>query len=51
MEGNEAQQTAWAEARKAVYYGSRLHFLRSYFDSSLSKEGIYRGPVFHRQQH
>jgi hypothetical protein len=40
MEGNEAQQTAWAEARKAVYYGSRLHFLRSYFDSSLSKEGF-----------
>lgn len=40
MEGEEAQQEAWAKARKEAYYGSRLHFLRAYYDSTLSKEGF-----------
>jgi hypothetical protein len=40
MEGDEAQQAAWKEARKNVYYGSRLHFLRAYYNSNLAKEGF-----------
>lgn len=40
MEGDVAQQTAWSEARKNTYYGSRLHFLRAYYDSTLAKEGF-----------
>ncbi len=40
MDGDSAQQLTWKEARKAAYYGSRLHFLRSYYDSSLAKEGF-----------
>src|SRR5688572_10235554 len=40
MEGTSEEQNKWKENRKAVYYGSRLHFLRSYYDSSLKKEGF-----------
>ncbi len=40
MEGTEEQQKAWKEARNKIYYGSRLHFLRSYFDSTLKAEGF-----------
>lgn len=40
MEADTAQQTAWSEARKAAYYGSRLHFLRAYYDSTLAQEGF-----------
>lgn len=40
MEGTGDEQYKWTENRKAVYYGSRLHFLRSYYDSSLKKEGF-----------
>ncbi len=40
MEGDSAQQQQWAEARKNAYAGSRLHFLRSYYDSTLSAEGF-----------
>lgn len=40
MEGDAAQQAAWKEAREKVYYGSRLHFLRSYYDSTLKQEGF-----------
>jgi len=40
MEGDEAQQAVWKEARKNAYYGSQLHFLRSYYDSTLTKEGF-----------
>ncbi|MFL5811753.1 MAG: carboxypeptidase-like regulatory domain-containing protein [Flavisolibacter sp.] len=34
------EQTAWKANRKKAYYGSRLHFLRSYYDSSLKQEGF-----------
>ena len=40
MEGDETQQAAWAAAREQVYYGSRLHFLRAYYDSALKAEGF-----------
>lgn len=41
MEGDATQQAAWAEAREQVYYGSRLHFLRAYYDSTLKQEGFW----------
>lgn len=40
MEGTEEQQKTWSENRKNVYYGSRLHFLRSYYDSTLKQNGF-----------
>lgn len=40
MEGDSLQQWAWAQARKNTYAGSRLHFLRSYYDSALAQEGF-----------
>ncbi|MDB5252433.1 MAG: hypothetical protein JWP27_1602 [Flaviaesturariibacter sp.] len=41
LQGDEALQQSWKEAREKAYYGSRLHFLRSYYDSSLKKEGFF----------
>lgn len=40
MEGDSLQQEAWKSARKDAYTGSRLHFLRSYYDSTLTQEGF-----------
>lgn len=40
MEGNEEQQRLWNENRRQAYFGSRIHFLRSYFDSSLRHDGF-----------
>lgn len=40
MEGDSLQQIEWTNARKEAYKGSRLHFLRSYYDTSLGKEGF-----------
>ena len=39
MPGDSLQMTAWKENRKAAYYGSRLHFLRSYYDSTVVEDG------------
>jgi hypothetical protein len=41
MQGTYVQEDAWKEARKRAYYGSRLHFLRSYYDSTLKGEGFF----------
>jgi hypothetical protein len=40
MEGSQEEQEIWASNRKAAYYGSRIHFLRSYYDSSLKQDGF-----------
>lgn len=40
MEGDTAQQRTWAAARRNAYLGSRLHFLRAYYDSTLRDEGF-----------
>lgn len=40
MEGSAEEQATWKENRKNAYLGSRLHFLRSYFDSTLKEEGF-----------
>lgn len=40
MEGNADEKQLWKKNREEVYYGSRLHFLRSYYDSTLKQEGF-----------
>ncbi len=40
MEGTEVQQNSWKQARSKIYGGSRLHFLRAYYDSTLKREGF-----------
>src|SRR5689334_20183450 len=40
MEGNDEEQSRWKQNRKQAYYGSRLHFLRSYYDSTLTEQGF-----------
>lgn len=40
MDGDSLQQLAWQKRRKETYRGSRLHFLRAYYDSTLAKEGF-----------
>jgi len=39
MEGNDSLKKAWTANRSKVYYGSKLHFMRSYYDSTLSEDG------------
>jgi hypothetical protein len=40
MEGDAAQQAAWSKAREKAYLGSRLHFIRAYYDSTLKQDGF-----------
>ncbi|HEU4471667.1 MAG TPA: carboxypeptidase-like regulatory domain-containing protein [Flavisolibacter sp.] len=40
MEGSDDEKQAWIRNRALAYEGSRLHFLRSYYDSTLSQEGF-----------
>src|SRR5215203_764760 len=40
IDGTEEQQKRWKQNREKVYYGSRLHFLRSYYDSTLKQDGF-----------
>ena len=39
MEGNDAEKKIWNMNRTKAYYGSRLHFMRSYYDSTLAEDG------------
>jgi len=39
MEGNDSLKQAWSISRNKAYYGSKLHFMRSYYDSTLTEEG------------
>ena len=39
MEGNDSLKKAWAANRSKAYYGSKLHFMRSYYDSTLTEDG------------
>ena len=41
MQGTEEQQQAWKKNREIAYYGSMLHFMRSYFDSTLGSSGFH----------
>ena len=40
MNGSTQQASFWKENRHKAYNGSLLHFMRSYFDKTLSKEGF-----------
>ena len=40
MDGTPAEQGRWKAAREQAYHGSRLHFLRAYYDSALKQEGF-----------
>lgn len=40
MEGTEEEQQVWKKNREETYLGSRLHFLRSYYDSTLKEDGF-----------
>jgi hypothetical protein len=40
MEGSFQEQKSWSENRKKAYYGSKLEFMRSYYDSTLAEDGF-----------
>jgi len=40
IEGSFQDQKNWNENRKKVYYGSKLHFMRAYYDSTLKEDGF-----------
>ena len=40
MEGTEEERQRWEKNRALAYEGSRLHFLRAYYDSTLKQEGF-----------
>ena len=40
MEGDDSLKKIWIANRTKAYYGSKLHFLRSYYDSSLTEDGF-----------
>lgn len=39
MEGTDAERSEWKAARENAYYGSMLHFMRCYYDSTLGGNG------------
>lgn len=39
MQGTDDEKKLWKTNRKEAYLGSRLHFLRSYYDSTLKEDG------------
>lgn len=39
MEGNDSLKRVWMTARKNAYNGSKLQFMRSYYDSTLTEDG------------
>ena len=40
LEGTQQEIATWRKNRSDAYYGSRLHFLRSYYDSTLKEDGF-----------
>lgn len=39
MEGSDSLKKVWAASRAKTYEGSKLHFMRSYYDSTLAEDG------------
>lgn len=39
MEGNDSLRHKWAASRLKAFEGSRLHFMRSYYDSTVKEDG------------
>ena len=40
MDGEDSLKKVWAANREKAYAGSKLHFMRSYYDSALLEEGF-----------
>ncbi|HVT86878.1 MAG TPA: carboxypeptidase-like regulatory domain-containing protein [Chitinophagaceae bacterium] len=40
MEGTDQEKRTWEANRKKAYYGSKLQFMRSYYDSTLTEDGF-----------
>ncbi len=40
MKGNERKQSRWNKARKSVYEGSQMHFMRSLYRNTLAENGF-----------
>ncbi|MEO6916223.1 MAG: carboxypeptidase-like regulatory domain-containing protein, partial [Chitinophagaceae bacterium] len=40
LEGTLEEKAKWAEDRRIAYHGSKLHFMRAWYDSTLEKEGF-----------
>lgn len=40
MEGDDSLKRVWANNREQAYLGSKLHFMRSYYDSAVIEEGF-----------
>ncbi|MBS1620396.1 MAG: carboxypeptidase-like regulatory domain-containing protein [Bacteroidetes bacterium] len=40
MEGTDKEKKNWTVNRVKTYYGSKLHFMRSYYDSTLKEDGF-----------
>ena len=39
MDGSDSLKRVWANNRMKTYYGSKLQFMRSYYDSTLTEDG------------
>lgn len=39
MEGSDSMKAVWASARRKTYEGSKLHFMRSFYDSTVIEDG------------
>ncbi|MGB3005995.1 MAG: carboxypeptidase-like regulatory domain-containing protein [Chitinophagaceae bacterium] len=39
MEGDDSLKIVWAANRNKAYEGSKLHFMRSYYDSTITEDG------------
>ncbi len=39
MDGTDSLKKAWSRVRSKAYYGSKLHFMRSYYDSTVLEDG------------
>jgi hypothetical protein len=39
LEANDSMKQAWTKARSVAYEGSRMQFMRSYYDSTLKEDG------------
>jgi hypothetical protein len=40
LTGNDDEKQIWEKNREKAYYGSRMHFMRSWYDSTLTDQGF-----------
>lgn len=40
LEGTEQDKVVWKKNREVAYWGSRLHFIRAYYDAALAENGF-----------